>query len=67
VAQGGAWGAIITDMMGVQAPARLLGIHTNMAGVVPADAWLTLVRNVFGAGGPPPPGLPEEEAARSSS
>jgi pimeloyl-ACP methyl ester carboxylesterase len=62
VAQGGDWGAIVTDMMGVQAPAGLLGIHTNMAGAVPADAWLTLVRNVFGAGGPPPSGLSEEES-----
>ena len=62
VAQGGDWGAIITDMMGVQAPPGLLGIHTNMAGAVPADAWLVLVRNVFGAGGPPPSGLSEEES-----
>ncbi len=62
VAQGGDWGAIITDMMGVQAPPGLLGIHSNMAGAVPADAWLTLVRNVFGAGGPPPSGLSEEES-----
>jgi pimeloyl-ACP methyl ester carboxylesterase len=62
VAQGGDWGAIITDLMGVQAPAGLAGIHSNMAGVVPADAWLTLVRNVFGAGGPPPAGLSEEES-----
>ena len=37
VAQGGDWGAVITDLMGVQAPPGLLGIHTNMAGVVPAD------------------------------
>ncbi len=37
VAQGGDWGAVIVDLMGVQAPAGLLGIHTNMAGVVPAD------------------------------
>ena len=36
VAQGGDWGAIITDMMGVQAPPGLLGIHTNMAGRDPA-------------------------------
>jgi pimeloyl-ACP methyl ester carboxylesterase len=62
VAQGGDWGAIITDLMGAQAPAGLLGIHTNMAGVVPADAWTVLVRNVFGAGGPPPSGLSDEES-----
>jgi pimeloyl-ACP methyl ester carboxylesterase len=62
VAQGGDWGAIITDLMGVQAPAGLAGIHTNMAGAVPADAWTVLVRNVFGAGGPPPPGLSAEES-----
>ena len=61
VAQGGDWGAIVTDMMGVQAPAGLLGIHSNMAGVVPPDVWTVLVRNVFGAGGPPPPGLSDEE------
>src|SRR5437667_4461368 len=39
-----------------------VGIHSNMAGVVPADVWLTLVRNVLGAGGPPPSGLSEEES-----
>lgn len=62
VAQGGDWGAIITGLMGVQAPAGLLAIHTNMAGAAPADPWLTLVRNVFGAGGPPPTGLSQEES-----
>jgi pimeloyl-ACP methyl ester carboxylesterase len=62
VAQGGDWGAIITDLLGVQAPAGLLGIHSNMAGVVPPEIWLSLVRNVFGAGDPPPPGLSEEES-----
>ncbi|MFF4744866.1 epoxide hydrolase family protein [Streptomyces sp. NPDC001268] len=34
-AQGGDWGAIVTDLMGVQEPEGLVGIHTNMAGAVP--------------------------------
>jgi len=37
VAQGGDWGAVVVDQMGVQAPQELLDIHTNMAGVIPAD------------------------------
>ncbi len=35
VSQGGDWGAIIAEIMAVQAPAGLLGIHTNMPGTVP--------------------------------
>jgi pimeloyl-ACP methyl ester carboxylesterase len=62
VAQGGDWGAIITDLMGVQAPPGLLGIHSNMAGVVPPEIWTALARNVLGAGDPPPSGLSEEES-----
>jgi pimeloyl-ACP methyl ester carboxylesterase len=37
VAQGGDWGAIVTELMGVQAPPELVGIHTNMANVIPLD------------------------------
>jgi len=37
VAQGGDWGAIITDLMGAQAPPGLIGIHTNMAAVIPPE------------------------------
>ena len=36
VAQGGDWGAVIVDLMGVQAPPELLGIHTNMPGIFPS-------------------------------
>ena len=37
VAQGGDWGALITEQMGVLAPPELLGIHTNLPGAVPAE------------------------------
>ncbi|MEU1199375.1 epoxide hydrolase family protein [Streptomyces sp. NPDC005813] len=60
-AQGGDWGAIIADNMGVQAPEGLIGIHTNMAGVVPPAIDAALI-----AGNPLPDGLSlsdEEKAA----
>ena len=37
VAQGGDWGGIITDMMATQRHSELIGIHTNMAGLIPDD------------------------------
>jgi len=56
VAQGGDWGAFVVDQMGLQAPAGLLAIHTNMPATVPAD-----VDRVSLAGDPPPAGLAAEE------
>jgi pimeloyl-ACP methyl ester carboxylesterase len=58
VAQGGDWGAIITDLMGVHAAPELLGIHTNMAGVIPAD-----IDKAAQSGAPTPPGLTADERA----
>ena len=37
VSQGGDWGAIISELLAVQAPEGLLGIHVNMPGTVPPD------------------------------
>jgi pimeloyl-ACP methyl ester carboxylesterase len=56
VAQGGDWGAVITDMLGVQAPPELLGIHTNMPGAIPAE-----IDQASFAGAPAPSGLSAEE------
>jgi len=56
VAQGGDWGALITDLMAAQAPPGLIGMHTNMAGVVPPE-----IDKLLWAGSPPPPSLSAEE------
>ena len=56
VAQGGDWGALVVDMMGVQAPPELIGIHTNMPGALPPD-----VSKAIQSGGPAPSGLSDEE------
>ena len=56
VAQGGDWGAVITELMGVQAPPELLGIHTNMPGIFPND-----IDQAAFSGKPAPAGLSADE------
>ncbi|MEU1603572.1 epoxide hydrolase family protein [Micromonospora matsumotoense] len=64
VAQGGDWGAVIVDQMGVQAPAGLLGIHTNMPGAVPPGIDKLFQGDTTGANdalGSLPSGLSDDE------
>ncbi len=56
VAQGGDWGAIVVNTMGVQEPAGLLGIHTNMPEVIPPE-----VDAAIWSGNPLPSSLSDEE------
>src|SRR3990170_1179467 len=49
VAQGGDWGAIVTDVMATQGHPELIGIHSNMPGVIPPD-----VSKAIATGGPAP-------------
>jgi pimeloyl-ACP methyl ester carboxylesterase len=56
VAQGGDWGAVVTDVMATQAPPELLGIHSNMPGVIPPD-----IDKAAQAGAPTPSGLSADE------
>jgi len=56
VAQGGDWGALVTEQMAVQAPPELLAIHSNMPGAVPEDLHTAAL-----AGAPAPSGLSGEE------
>jgi pimeloyl-ACP methyl ester carboxylesterase len=57
VAQGGDWGAQITDVMGAEAPPELIGIHSNMPGTIPAE-----VSEALATGGSEPDGLSAEES-----
>jgi len=56
VAQGGDWGNAVSEVMALQQPPGLLGIHTNMAATVPPD-----VSKALAMGGPPPAGLSPDE------
>jgi pimeloyl-ACP methyl ester carboxylesterase len=49
LAQGGDWGNSVTELMALETPPELIGIHTNMAATVPAE-----IQKALQAGAPPP-------------
>ena len=55
VAQGGDWGALVTEQMGVLAPPELIAIHTNLPSAVPPEIWEALPTHKA------PPGLSADE------
>ena len=55
-AQGGDWGAMVTDVMGTQAPPELLGIHVTWPFTVPPD-----IDKAAQSGKPAPAGLSDDE------
>ena len=57
VAQGGDWGALITEILGTMAPPELVAIHTNMPSAAPPEIY-----DALRAGEGPPPGLSAEES-----
>jgi pimeloyl-ACP methyl ester carboxylesterase len=57
VAQGGDWGALITEQMGVLAPPELLGININLPSAVPPE-----ILKALATGSGPPPGLSADES-----
>ncbi|AGA08983.1 epoxide hydrolase [Sinorhizobium meliloti] len=58
-AQGGDWGALITEEMALLAPPELIAVHSNMPGTIPPE-----IVKALGAGSPPPADLgPDEKNA----
>jgi pimeloyl-ACP methyl ester carboxylesterase len=57
VAQGGDWGALVSEQMGVLAPPELAGIHINLPSAVPSE-----ILKALGSGNGPPPGLSADES-----
>jgi pimeloyl-ACP methyl ester carboxylesterase len=61
-AQGGDWGAVVTDLIGANAPPELVGVHTNMPGILSPEISQELpVPGQLAPGGPPPAGLSADE------
>jgi pimeloyl-ACP methyl ester carboxylesterase len=56
LAQGGDWGALLTEILGAMAPPELVAIHTNMPSTAPPEIFQAL-RD----GNGPPAGLSDEE------
>jgi pimeloyl-ACP methyl ester carboxylesterase len=56
VAQGGDWGAPVSNEMGRLAPPELLGIHVNLPGAVPPE-----IVKALQCGDPAPTGLSDDE------
>jgi pimeloyl-ACP methyl ester carboxylesterase len=56
VAQGGDWGAAVTQQLAIVAPDHVMAIHSNMPGTVPDDILAKAIANA-----PPPAGLAGDE------
>jgi pimeloyl-ACP methyl ester carboxylesterase len=56
LAQGGDWGALITEILGAMAPPELIAIHTNMPSTAPPEVF-----DALRSGEGPPAGLGDDE------
>jgi len=57
LAQGGDWGALITEILGAMAPPELIAVHTNMASTAPPEVF-----DALRSGEGPPTGLTKDES-----